>query len=767
MRTYSLRLLWFSFVLATVPVIAIGLISYSIASNDIENKVKESNMLILLQTQMRVEQMLKTLEKSALQFTNSPMVKRALNEKWTTDDFVKVREMSTELTNLQTSVMIHKAYFANLKQGWVVGFDVFKPLNEFGLGPLFQSYAGNPDSLFLATGPQAAVQGDEDTGGNENESTITMVQKIPLLPGQSMPRGLLVVQMLKKDVRHLLAPAKELGVHYLIDQNGDNFLGSPQDKERYGGINEAIIRRVGRTDAKAKEGAFRTTLGREEVDVAYRTSSYNGWTYVSVVSVSQMMKQTRNIQAATAAVCLLMVALVFVSAYFGSRRMYLPIRRLLELVKQTVAAVPSDPKRGDLHYIEDSIRSLWKSRTQLEQEMNVQIHHLKEFLVQKLFTGQIKEKDFASLSGQYGFPREWKRLAVMTLQIDTLQGTRYREYDRELLLFAIHNMVGELLRPEIRFAPIVIDQSQATILVGDTDSDAALQEYVYRVAETVQHEVNRYLQLQVSIGISKPFSGLSETVRAYEESLIALKGRMSLGYGIIAQYKEADNREGPDTAAYAHLKALEERIVHYLKTGDGDKWKEGFDAYLRAIFDKDAPLKEHTLFLLQLIARVTGLVQEQGIPLGTMLNGEKTIKQLLALNTKEELAEWFCANLFAPASRLLEENSEARHVSISNQILEIVHSRRHGDITLEACAELLNYHPVYLGRVFKKHVGIPFSDYVTGYKMDQAKMMLENTEMKVSEIGEKLHYKNTSAFIRTFRKALGMTPGQYRELNRK
>ncbi|MOA69671.1 DNA-binding transcriptional regulator AraC [compost metagenome] len=47
--------------------------------------------------------------------------------------------------------------------------------------------------------------------------------------------------------------------------------------------------------------------------------------------------------------------------------------------------------------------------------------------------------------------------------------------------------------------------------------------------------------------------------------------------------------------------------------------------------------------------------------------------------------------------------------------------------------------------------------------MNIAKNLLATTEMKVSEIGRKVSYTNISAFIRTFRRAFGLTPGQYRE----
>lgn len=79
------------------------------------------------------------------------------------------------------------------------------------------------------------------------------------------------------------------------------------------------------------------------------------------------------------------------------------------------------------------------------------------------------------------------------------------------------------------------------------------------------------------------------------------------------------------------------------------------------------------------------------------------------------------------------------------------------------CASVLNFHPVYLSRVFKKETGVNFVDYLMEYRMTVAKRMLESTNDKVSDIAERLRYTNTSAFIRTFRRIVGMTPGQYRE----
>lgn len=756
MRTYWLRLLSFSLILGTIPVALIGMFSYRIAGNDIENRVKESNSHVLLQTQMRIEQLFITLEKSVLQFTNTPMVKTAIGEEWTVQDFVKVNEITSGLLNLQTSVLINQAYLANMDKGWVVGLDVFKPLQEFKYAGMFRSYAQDSKSLFLVTDHSA-----ERSKLSEDPKTLTLVQKIPLISNLTVPKGLVVVEILQEDIQKLLEQTESFGYFYIMDQSGVNFLGTEEQQKEYAEINLAIADKL---QQDRQTGSFHSKIRGDEVIVTYQSSRYNGWVYVSTTSMSEVTKQTQNIAFVTFGVCLAIILFVLISAFYGSSRMYRPIRRLLEFVKATGVESPSGSGRNELTYIESSVRTLWNSRSQLQQKLSGQLRYLKEYLVLKLFIGQTNGDPLRREAHIYGFPENWQQVAVMTVQIDSLQHTRYQEHDKGLLLFAINNMVGELLEPATRFDPILFDQSQVTLITVDEQGPVPAKEHLYRIAERIQHEVMHYLHLQVSIGISRPFSSLSDTVRAYGESLSALKSRISLGSGIIVHYDDFNNREDSGNAVYSHLNVMEERIVRCLQANEAGELEAAFDAYLDSVFEKDAFPSEHIAILLQLIVKILQLVRDHGAAVGKMFDGDRSMSELCALNTREEIVHWFRERLFEPVAAMLAQQEQAQYVNIANRMTDMIHEGFLSDISLELCARQLNYHPVYLSRVFKKHMGVAFSDYLNECRMNWAKQILETTDMKISQIGEKLQYKNTSAFIRTFRKFVGMTPGQYRDL---
>ncbi|MBD0384047.1 helix-turn-helix domain-containing protein [Paenibacillus sedimenti] len=762
MHRYLLRLLAFSFLLGVLPVIVIGIFSSSVATRDLEDKVKEGNMQWLTQTQMRVEQMLRSIEKSATQFANSSQVQTAMNASYDINHFEQIRDLSVSLYNLQSSdVVITQAYLVNFEHNWSLDLNTMKPLDQSGYSKAFRDYALLPKSIFWTTESASANDGED---ANPAEM-ITLVHKIPILPQTSKPQGLVVVRISASDIRDALAADNSPSRNYILDRSGADILATAKMREGYREVNLAIAKRLAELP-DIRQGLFNTRLNKEEVAVLYRSSGYNGWTYVSVISIDEITRETRKIAELTLIVCASILLVVLVFALYGSRRMYRPIQHLLDVAKgihPKLNVQPIRPRTDELEFIKVSFQSLAVSRNQMEQQMLGQAGHLKEFFVLKLLTGQLTDTDYLLRSAMYGFPEGWKRLGVLTLQIDNLQETKYQEQDRELLLYAINNIAQEILLHESRFTPILLNRSQVTIVATDKEEPAEVKSALYLAAESIKTNAEQYLQIKVSIGISKPYHSLADTVKAYGESLAALKSRISLGPDIIVHYEDVENNPGVDKYVYTHLKVMEEQLVYTLREMQLDKAAELFQQYLNALLHKDGYLYEHHILLLQLISRILQIVQEHGISIKKVLTDEGAVERLLRLQTREEIQHWFETKLFVPTIEVLSEKSESQYVKIADKLVRMIQEQYDQEITLEFCAEALNYHPVYLSRIFKKEIGTTFSDYLSDYRMKMAKVMLETTDMKVSEIGEKLQYKNISAFIRSFRKIYDITPGQYRE----
>jgi AraC-like DNA-binding protein len=83
-------------------------------------------------------------------------------------------------------------------------------------------------------------------------------------------------------------------------------------------------------------------------------------------------------------------------------------------------------------------------------------------------------------------------------------------------------------------------------------------------------------------------------------------------------------------------------------------------------------------------------------------------------------------------------------------------------ITLNQLANMVNLHPNYLSTLFKKEIGVSFSEYLQKTKIDEAKQLLTLTDQPISEICSSLQFVDQSYFTKIFKKQTGLTPHQYR-----
>ncbi|MZQ80618.1 helix-turn-helix domain-containing protein [Paenibacillus sp. 5J-6] len=762
MSKFLSRLLTFSILLGAIPIIFIGVISYLIASGDIEDKVKEGNEQILLQTQMRVEQVMRTLELSAVQYANSPLILKSITETLTPNNFQQVRDLSQGLYSLQSFGSIREAYLISLNSGWSINFRSFQPFESLLNHDELATYARLPNSLnWIAT-----VANESAYPEQLPERIIRMVLKIPFVQAER-PQGLIVTELPENEIKQLLTESVNFGEMMVLDEKGNDFLYS----EEVGKTERGIIAReiFSASQLTAGQGSFEIERGGESVIVTYRVSPYNNWVYASVVSISEITKQSRNIGWITFFACLLILLAVASFGFYGSRRIYSPVHRLFEFTREIEPEYSGESRpatskgKDEFVWIEDRLRQLSSKGQQLQQQIRGQYTQLKEFFMLKLFTGQLSESDYAYRSSMYGLPTKWKKLGVLTLQIDTLESTRYGEHDRELLLFAINNIVAELVSEERPFSPIVLGQSQVTLLVlkGDSDPISHKQE-LHELAGVIKAKVDEYLQLTVSIGISRPFVHITDAMKAYTESLEALKVRISLGSDLIIHAEDIESGKELKAAIYAQLKFMEDQLVNSVKQGNREKTDALFGEYIAAIVVRDVHFNEYPVLMLQLVSNIYQLVHEQGSTVQKALGEGATVEEFLKLTTLDAIVRWFKQQLFDPLFAFLAEREDTQYVGIANQMVKIIHERYEEELSLEMCATILNFHPVYLSRVFRKETRVNFVDYLVEYRMTIAKNLLETTTDKVSEIAERLRYTNTSSFIRTFRRITSMTPGQYR-----
>jgi len=69
----------------------------------------------------------------------------------------------------------------------------------------------------------------------------------------------------------------------------------------------------------------------------------------------------------------------------------------------------------------------------------------------------------------------------------------------------------------------------------------------------------------------------------------------------------------------------------------------------------------------------------------------------------------------------------------------------------------------YFSHLFKKETGHNITDYITRLKMEYAAGILENSRIKIADVAEQIGLDNPNYFSVIFKKAMGLSPHEYRE----
>ncbi len=127
---------------------------------------------------------------------------------------------------------------------------------------------------------------------------------------------------------------------------------------------------------------------------------------------------------------------------------------------------------------------------------------------------------------------------------------------------------------------------------------------------------------------------------------------------------------------------------------------------------------------------------------------------------------YYLTELLLFTCQLFQHSNEWEHDDIMpalvSSTMQYVKEHMTEDISLASMSRDLNYSSNYISLQFKRHTGLSLREYILGQKIGRAKELLA-AGSSVSEAGEGSGFCDYSNFIRSFKKQVGMPPGQYKK----
>ena len=137
------------------------------------------------------------------------------------------------------------------------------------------------------------------------------------------------------------------------------------------------------------------------------------------------------------------------------------------------------------------------------------------------------------------------------------------------------------------------------------------------------------------------------------------------------------------------------------------------------------------------------------------------INEILAINDVAVLKEVFQSKILEICKLTkIEEENDIESVKI--KIERYLDENYMIDISLENLADYLGHSFKYTSVLFKKVMGDNFKNYLSIYRIEKAKeLMQENEGLRIKDLAELVGYNSSNTFIRIFRKYEGTSPGKY------
>ncbi|RUS47831.1 response regulator [Cohnella sp. AR92] len=411
----------------------------------------------------------------------------------------------------------------------------------------------------------------------------------------------------------------------------------------------------------------------------------------------------------------------------------------------------------------------------LTQKRNIEMNQLKPVYWDKIFSNLVSEP------GSYAFVRETleeefrldraRQAQVVILSMDTIGRSVTDKYsrNRDLLFFTVTNICNEFLRPDNRGFACRFWSSEQEVILVLWDRLSQTKDTLARIQQGFQSTLK--CRFDLGIGTVEAFpNGLASS---YSAARAALKHRNLLAR--VSWCHEYDPSERT-AASKLNLFDFEESFRMAVLSGNESEigivvdrwlgevgrlpvvtmeqmelWRHEFHAMLERWSGDGAAGSEET---------GTKAAASAGTAAAAMPAQTIPLTEEGAISLEQWRRDW-TERLVRLAAKQNSERGRERNVML--EIAKYIEQNYNRELTLQDIASQFYLSREYISRRFKQEFGENLSDFLGRIRIDKAKLLLGNPQLRIADIAEMVGYADEKYFSKVFKKLEGVSPNQYRK----
>lgn len=367
---------------------------------------------------------------------------------------------------------------------------------------------------------------------------------------------------------------------------------------------------------------------------------------------------------------------------------------------------------------------------------------LRNYLYYRLDMAQDRKR---MIEEQLSKPGTQIRMAVMEIDHYPEIKRIFNDAYGSILDSAVENILRELL---IQVNHILLSEKDGRYIMILEEEEGGFSEQLEQLLEKIREILKRYAKSSVSFGISVAGKGYQPLYEMYHQCGQALEKKFF--YGLNRNYLYSNQNS---------CKMLIQRKINQLiqrmnkDKAVEDRLKEAGDGFCQ---------HENPITIRHYFEHAVNVEMCRILPEG---HQRYRITDQFISRLKESQTFDGVLAVYESCMDYLKGDPDGQE-QLSKPVKDILHyiSQHYSeDITLDQVSRMVELSRTYVCGMFKKEMGVNLTNYIMNYRIEKAKELLRDTNLRSYEIAEKVGFQDDSYFSRTFKKVTGRSPNAYKK----
>lgn len=494
-------------------------------------------------------------------------------------------------------------------------------------------------------------------------------------------------------------------------------------------------------------------------------SSYTGWSIET--GLSGGWADVYSIINLTWLVCgLIIVGLGTLWIVHVTRKHSRPIERLVSLIQlNPISRFTFSKDKNEILFIEKALDELTSKSIQLQEQQQLDLELKRYHFFHEWIAGNhpIDEDQIKSGMMRLGIPvMSFHHVQVVVIEINSFYdfSRMYTLKEQALLKYVVTNAFKETAENcGLKVCMEWTSENQLTSVFQVMEpTSQSLTEYACgRIIDWIAGHTT----FTITAAIGEIGMTVREVPRSFQEALYCLRLKMILGGNQVLAYREIG--AAPSGEIFVHLENLKHFVQAFLMEKN---WQTAVEDWFNGI-------REHKLGRDDISSLVNYLIFHLDQQFNSMAHEYSKIWKLQTMNRLEEslkrfddlrvLQISFCSILSELALGIESLREQRGNVEMVQQMKEYIECcYTNPNLSLSTLSERFTLNEKYVSKLFKEESGHNFIDFLTENRIVAARQLLIDTDNSIEAISEKVGYANSVSFRRSFKKVMGISPGDYR-----